>query len=317
MKALIRRLFAAIPTVLIASLVIFGLQSLIPGGPGAALVGPDATPEAMDAINQRLGLNNPFFVRYWDWLWSALQGDLGRSYRTQQPVIELIGQRLEPTLQIAVVALIIAVVVGGTIGMWSAIRSDRLDGRILLALSGAGLAVPNFWMAALSVGFFGLYLAVLPVGGFVSMQDGFQGNIRSILMPSIILSVHSSVLIGLQLRGSMIATLRSTHVRTARAVGLPPRTIYFNYALRASLSPVITYLPLVFASLVGASTVVETVFNIPGLGLAIVQAINSRDYPTLQGIVLALVLAVVVLNVVADAVLIIVDPRLRHRMEAN
>jgi ABC-type dipeptide/oligopeptide/nickel transport system permease component len=149
------------------------------------------------------------------------------------------------------------------------------------------------------------------------MSQGLAANVESVLLAVLVMSVHSAVLIGLQLRGSMVATLDSVHVRTARAVGLSPSVIYFNFALRAALPPVITYLPLVFAALVGSSTVVESVFNIPGLGLATVQAIDNRDYPTLQGIVLVLVLAVVALNVVADLVLVAIDPRLRRRLEAD
>jgi len=311
---LLRKLGSLVPTVLIATFVVFALQALIPGGPASALAGPDAAPEAVAAIEERLHLDDPFLLRYLRWLGDAVQGDLGRSYLTQQPVSELIGQRLEPTLELTIGALLVSIVVGGALGMWSAIRARHRDGRIVSALSGIGLAMPNFWVAAISAGFFGLYLGILPVGGYVPLGAGLYENVRSLTLAVLVMAVHSAVLIGLQLRSAMSATLDSTHVRTARAVGLRPREVYFNFALRAALPPVITYLPLIFAALVGSSVVVESVFSIPGLGLATSQAIDNRDYPTLQGIVLVLVLAVVVLNILADVALVIIDPRLRRRM---
>jgi peptide/nickel transport system permease protein len=178
-------------------------------------------------------------------------------------------------------------------------------------ITGIGLSVPNFWLGTLTVGFFGVYLALIPVSGYVPLAEGFWSSIHSVIAPILVMSMISTVMIARHLRSSMVAVLDSVHLRTARAMGLRPHEIYLNYALRIAVAPLITFLPLVITQLVGSTVVAEQIFNIPGLGTGIVQAVNNRDYPTIQGVILVILVAVTVLNLLADLALNIVDPRIR------
>ncbi|MGE0798272.1 MAG: ABC transporter permease [Lautropia sp.] len=307
-----RRLLSLLPTILIGTLIVFMLQQLVPGGPAAALLGGDMTREAVEATNERLGLNRPLPVQYGAWLRDVLSGDLGVSFRSQEPVSRFILQRLAPTLELVVAALLVAVLAGGTLGIWAAVRREHRDGRAILALTGIGLSVPNFWLGTLVVGYFGVHLAVVPVGGFVPLSAGLWPSLHSVLAPTLVMAIISTVMIARHLRSSMTLVLESTHVRTARAAGLHPRDINLNYALRIAVAPLITFLPLVFSQLVGSTVVIERIFNIPGLGSGLVQAVNNRDYPTIQGVILVILLAVIVLNLLADLALQALDPRIRQ-----
>lgn len=313
LKLLRRRLLAFVPTLVIGTFIVFLLQQLVPGGPAAALLGGDnMTPESIAAVNERLGLNRPLAVQYGDWAWRALRGDLGESFRSGTPVIVIIGQRLEATVSLIAGALLVAAIVGGALGIWAAIRREHWDGRTILAATGIGLSVPNFWLGTLVVGFFGVYLAVVPVSGYVPLSAGVVASFHSIVAPVLVMSMISTVMVARHLRSSMTLVLESVHVRTAHAVGLRPRDIYLNYALRIAAAPLVTFMPLVVAQLVGGTVVVERIFNIPGLGSGIMEAVNNRDYPTIQGIILVILLAVMVLNLIADLVLYALDPRLRQ-----
>ncbi|MCO5089508.1 ABC transporter permease [Bosea sp. (in: a-proteobacteria)] len=302
-----------VPTLLIGSFIVFFLQHLVPGGPAAALLGGgDITPEAVEAVNERLGLNRPLFVQYVDWLMHVVRGDLGVSFRDQERVSRFIIQRLEPTLLLVGGALLVALIVGGTLGIWAALRKEHWDGRAVQTLTGVGLSVPNFWLGTLAVGFFGVYLAVIPVGGYVPLSAGMPASLHSVIAPILVMSMISTVMVARHLRSSMTLVLESVHLRTAQAMGLRPHEIYLNYALRIAVAPLITFLPLVVSQLVGSTVVAERIFNIPGLGSGIVQAVNNRDYPTIQGVILVILCAVTVLNLAADLALNALDPRIRQ-----
>lgn len=310
-KILVRRLIALPLTLLLLTFIVFLLQALIPGGPAQAIGGTNATPSELAAISRTLGLNHPFMVRYWSFVVGALHGSLGTSYATRQPVTSVISHRLTPTVELVVGTFLLATVIGGAIGVWSAIRRTKPDGRIVLALTGIGLAVPEFWLAGVAAGILGLYLKLVPAVGFVPPSAGPWSNLHSVILPIGVLSLASGALVCRQTRSAMGTELQSPHVRSAWAMGLSPRRVYAEYALRNALAPLVTYLPLVVAGLVGATVVVEDVFNIPGIGSAIVAAIQGRDYPTLQGITLCLAVLVVALNLIADLLLMALDPRLR------
>jgi peptide/nickel transport system permease protein len=271
----------------------------------------DATPQALRAINERLGLDHPFWVQFWHWLTAALQGNLGTSYATQQPVASIIAQRYVPTLELVGFSLVLSLLIGGIIGSWSAIRARRLDGRLMFFATGIGLSVPDFWIGTMALGIFGLYLGWLPAGGYVSFGESVTQNLRSLVLPVLVISFVTSALIARQLRSALIVTLSSTHVRTARALGIGTANMYRNDILRLAIEPVVNFVPLLVAGLVGSAVVVENVFTIPGLGTAIVESVNNRDYATLQGITLVLCATVIVLNLLADVVNALLDPRRR------
>jgi peptide/nickel transport system permease protein len=307
----VRRGGFALATVLVSAVGVFSLQRLIPGGPARALAGLNASPQALQSINARLGLDHPFVVQFWDWLSSAVQGDLGRSYQTQQPVTTIIDQHFVPTLELVGFSLAVSLVLGGLIGTWSALRADRPDGKVIFFSTGLGLSVPDFWVGTLAAGVFGLTLHWVPAVGYVSLSSSIGGNLQSVVLPVLVISLASSALVARQLRSGLVGVLSAPHLRTARALGVPRAAMFRQDMLRLAAGPVVTIVPLLFAGLVGSAVVVENVFNIPGLGTAIIQAVNNRDYPTLQGITLLLCVAVIALNILADLVGGALDPRRR------
>ena len=310
--ALLRRLIALIPTLFIVGVAVFSLRVLIPGGPAEAILGTNATPSSIDALDRQLGLNRPLVSQFFSWLNGVLHWNFGDSYFSQQPVTTVIAQRLSPTLELVIGALIVALVVGGAIGIWAAIHYQDAAGRIALGATGIGLSVPDFWLATIASGVFGVSLKWLPAVGYTPLSQGIGANLKSVILPILVLSLASGALLARHLHSSVVAALRSPYVRTAWAMGLKPRQVYWTYAIRNSLGPTITFLPLVVASLVGSSVIVEIVFAINGLASAIVQSISDRDYAVLQAVVLLLAVTVVVLNFLADLALAFIDPRTRR-----
>jgi peptide/nickel transport system permease protein len=309
---LVGRLLALVPTLFVVSVAAFVLRVLIPGGPAQAILGTNATPQAIRVLNRQLGLNRPLVAQYLSWVGGIFEGRLGKSYFSGQPVATVIAQRLSPTLELVIGSLVIALVVGSGVGIWAAIHYQDPAGRIVLGATGLGLSVPDFWLATIVSGLFGLTWKLLPAVGFTSLSEGVGSNFKSLVLPVAVLSLSSGAFFARHFQSSMVAALRSPYTRTAWAMGLKPREVYWTYGVRNSLGPVITFLPLVVAGLVGASVIVETVFAIPGISSEIVSAITNRDYAVLQVIVLFLAVTVVILNFLADIALGLVDPRTRR-----
>ncbi len=315
-QALVRRAIALVPTLFVVTVAVFALRVLIPGGPAQAILGTNATPQAIGVLNRQLGLDRPIVSQYLSWIGGVFQGHFGVSYASRQPVSTVIAQRLNPTLELVFGSLIVALVLGSLIGIWSAIHYQDAGGRFVLGATGLGLSVPDFWLATIASGLFGLSLKVLPAVGYTPISQGITNNIRSLILPIAVLSLSSGAFFARHLQSSMVAALRSPYTRTAWAMGLKPREVYWTYGVRNSLGPVITFLPLVVAGLVGASVIVEIVFAIPGISSEIVAAVTARDYAVLQVIVLFLALTIVVLNFLADLALGFIDPRTRRHSEA-
>lgn len=312
-----RRLLTAIPTILLTTLIVFLLRYLLPGGPVQNALGGSGgagvvTPEALEALKERYGLDKPAATQYLDWLQGIVHGDLGRSYYSQEQVTTILGQRLGPSLVLIGGALLLALVVGGGVGMFCAIKRDRPSGRAVLASTGLGVSVPDFWLAAIASGFLGLYLGLFPAVGYTPVSEGLVPHLHSVTLPILVLSLATGAFIARHLHSSMTAVLDQPYARTAWAMGLAPRTVYFNWALRNAVAPVITFLPLAFAALIAATVLVEFVFNIPGLGTVIIESVLNQDYPVVQGVVLLIGILVAVLNLLADIVLALLDPRLRR-----
>lgn len=310
MKAFIaRRLLSFVPTLVLITFLVFALQLIIPGGPAEAIAGAGSSQESIDRINAELGLDRPIVVQYGSWVAGLLQGDLGASYFTREPVSELLLRRMEPTAMLVVFALVFALLIGGGAGIWAAIRRRRADGRIVLALSGIGLSVPDFWLATLAAGFLGLKLGWFPAVGYTPLDDSVAEALHSLVLPVLVLSLATGAVVCRHVRSAMTQALDSAHVRTSWAMGISPTKVYFGDALRSAAPAVITLLPLLVATLVGASVVVENVFAIPGIGSLTVEAVDNRDFATLQGAVLTMAVLVLVLNFAADMVLARLDRR--------
>lgn len=319
---ILRRLVTSAVTVVGCSILVFLLRYLLPGGPVQDMIGGSGQSGAggggavsvveIKALEARFGLNKPFWVQYWDWAAAIFHGNFGRSYYSDEPVKTVLLQRLGPSLELIVGALLLAVLVGGGLGIYSAIRRERLDGRAVLAATNLGLSFPDFWLATIAAGFLGLELHIFPPLWPAGPNPPFGSSIRYVILPVLLLSIVAGAFICRQLHSSMAEALRSPYVRTAWAMGLSPRVIYLNYALRNAVGPVVTLIPLSFAALVSGTVLVEYIFNIPGLGSEIITAVINLDYPVVQATVLLLAIVMAILNLVADISLGILDPRIRR-----
>lgn len=313
---ILRRIATSIPTIIISTMLIFGLRYLLPGGPVQAMLGGGAegeiTEEQIAAMEERFGLDAPVPVQYWHWLTNLLQGDLGTSYYSQQPVTTVLGQRILPSLELIIGSLIVSILVGTALGIIAAVRRDRPTGRTVQLMTGFGLAVPDFWLGAVAAGTLGLALGIFPAVGFTPLSESLGDNLYTLTLPVLVLAVVTASFLARHISSAMASALDSPYIRTAWAMGLPPRTIYLNCALRNALGPVITFIPLAFAGLVGGTVLVESIFAIPGLGTEIMRSVTSQDYPVVQGIVLLVGVLVALLNLFADVALAFIDPRIRR-----
>lgn len=317
LRVVARRLATAIPTVLLCTIVVFAFRFVLPGGPvqdmlGGGLAGGKVTASQLAALKARLGLNKSVIVQYWDWLTNAIHGQLGTSYYSSEPVTTVVGQRIVPSLELIIGALVVSSVVGGALGIYAAIKHGRRAGRAILLGTGLGLSVPDFWLATIAAGVLGLTLNLFPVVGFIPLSQGIGRNLYSIALPVLVLSVVTGCFLARHVQSAMASALDTPYIRTAWAMGLPSHKIYLNCALRNAIGPVITFIPLAFAALVGGTVLVETVFDIPGLGTEIVTSVSNQDYPVVQGIVLIAGVLVAVLNLLADVILALIDPRVRR-----
>jgi len=307
-----KRLLEVIPTLLILSVIIFVLQRLLPGDPALALAGEDADRELIEQIRQQYGLNQPLPVQYFKWSGGILYGDLGQSMRMNRPVLDLILARLPVTLQLAVFSMIIALAVGITAGIIAAVRKQSAwdYGANLVAL--AGISVPNFWLGIMMILVFSVMLNWLPASGYVSPLIDPLRSLQSLLMPSIVLGTAIAGVIMRHTRSAMLQALESDYVRTARAKGLAEWVVVVRHAMRNALTPVITLGALEFGNLLGGAVLTEQIFNIPGFGKLIVDAVYNRDYAVVQGVVLVTALIYVLMSLLADIGYMLANPRLRN-----
>lgn len=316
LSTILRRVATAIPTVFLGTVVVFALRYLMPGGPVQAMLGAGAagqvTDEQIESMKERMGLDGSVPVQYWHWLTGVLQGDLGTSYYSEQPVSTVIAQRVLPSLELIVGSLIVAILFGTAIGIWSAVKRGRPTGRAVLLGTGLGLSVPDFWLGTIAAGVLGLTLNVFPAVGFTPLSEGVGSNLYTLTLPILVLALVTGCVLARHVSSAMSSALDSPYIRTAWAMGLPARTVYLNCALRNALGPVITLIPLAFTALVGGTVLVENIFAIPGLGTAIVASVSNQDYPVIQGIVLIVGVLVALLNLMADLALAVMDPRIRR-----
>ena len=312
MKSLLRdRLITIVPTLLLATVVVFGLVQLIPGDPAQAIAGENATTEQLASIRAELGLDRPLVTQYWDWLTDALQGDLGESLRTREAVSEAITRTLPTTLQLVVGGLIVSALLGIPLGIAAARRANTFADRLISSISAGGISVPNFWMGLILVSFFALQLGWLPATGFVGISQNPWEAIRHILLPAIAIGIVGAAEVARQLRAAMVEVLNADFIRTHRAKGLRQRAIVWKHALKNSAVPLVTMLGLQINRSLGATVVIETVFGIAGLGSLVVGATLQKDFPIIQGVILAMVLIVVFTNLLIDIIYRVIDPRIR------
>ena len=308
----VRRLVALMPTLVFVSMLIFGLQHLLPGDPAQMLAGEDQDPAVIAHLREKLHLDEPLPVRYGYWIGGVLRGDLGESVRTQLPVLDLILQKLPVTVELALLAMLIALVIGIPAGVVSAVRAGSVwdHGATVFALS--GLSMPNFWLGILMILLFSVQLGWLPASGYVSPFEDLRANLAAMIMPAFVLGTGIAAVLMRHTRSAMLQVLSADYVRTARAKGLSERIVVLKHALRNALTPVITLGALELGTLLSGAVLTEQVFTIPGFGKLIVDAVFNRDYAVVQGVVLVTATAYILLNLLADMAYFVVNPRLRH-----
>lgn len=309
---IVRRLLASIPVLLFVALFTFSLLYLTPGDPAAVIGGADATPEDIEALRLKLGLNESFPVRLWKWLGTVLRGDLGVSIFSNHSVTSLILDRVQPTLSLAILSLMIAVGMGVPMGILAAWKAHTWIDHVVMLIAAFGIAVPSFALAFLVMWIFGLKFRLFPVAGFTPITDGFVPFIKHLAMPAFTVGFSFMALVARMTRASMLEVLQEDYIRTARAKGLGERLVLYRHALKNAMLPVLTIIGLGLAALVAGLVVVETVFGVPGLGRLVADSISRRDYPVIQGVILTSSVIYIFVNLLVDVLYAYLDPRIRY-----
>jgi peptide/nickel transport system permease protein len=308
---LLKRLAQVVPTLVFVSMLIFGLQQLLPGDPAKILAGEEQDPNVIAYLRTKLHLDEPLPVRYAYWVGGVLKGDFGESIRTQQPVLELVLQKLPVTIQLGTMAFAIAVLIGIPAGIAAAVGRGTWWDTAANAVALWGISTPNFWLGILLILLFSVQLGWLPASGYVSPFENLKANLASMIMPAFVLGNALAAVLMRHTRSAMLQVLSSDYIRTARAKGLSERTVVLKHALRNALTPVITLGALELGTLLSGAVLTEQVFTIPGFGKLIVDSVFNRDYAVVQGVVLVTATAYVTLSLLADLAYFAVNPRLR------
>jgi len=308
---LVRRLAQLLPTLVLVSMLIFGLQQLLPGDPAKILAGEEQDPAVVEYLRKKMHLDEPLPVRYAYWMGGVLQGDLGESIRNQQPVLDLVVQKLPVTLQLAAMAMTIALLIGIPAGIISAVARGTVWDWAANVFALWGISTPNFWLGILLILLFAVNLGWLPASGYVSPFEDLGANLKAMIMPAFVLGNAIAAVLMRHTRSAMLEALSADYVRTAKSKGLTKVIVVVRHALPNALMPVITLGALEFGTLLSGAVLTEQVFSIPGFGKLIVDAVFNRDYAVVQGVVLFTATAYMALNLIADFAYFLVNPRMR------
>ena len=312
MQLVLRRVALSIPILLLVSIMVFSLIHLIPGDPVTVMLGQEATPEVKQALRHELGLDRPLIIQYFVWLGRVVRGDLGRSLVDRTSVLDQIRLRLPATIELAIGAFLIALLIAVPAGVISAIRRGSAVDHASTVLALGGLSLPSFWLAMLLIIVFAVKLQWLPASGYVPFFENPRANLTAMILPMFATGIRESAFLMRMLRSSMLEVLHADYVRTARAKGLRERAVVLRHALRNGLVPVVTSSGLIIAGLLGGLVITESIFSIPGFGRLIVDAIFQRDFITVQGAILVSAVLVVLVNLVVDLLLVLIDPRIKQ-----
>jgi len=308
----VKRLITIVPTLVFVSMLIFGLQQLLPGDPAKILAGEEQDPTVVAYLRTKLHLDEPLPMRYAHWVGGVLQGDLGESVRSQEPVLKLVLQKLPVTVELALLAFTIALLIGIPAGIISAVGRGTAWDYAANVFALWGISTPNFWLGILMILLFSVQLGWLPASGYVSPFEDLGANLAAMIMPAFVLGNAIAAVLMRHTRSAMLQVLSADYVRTARAKGLSERTVVLKHALRNALTPIITLGALELGTLLSGAVLTEQVFTIPGFGKLIVDSVFNRDYAVVQGVVLVTATAYIVLNLLADMAYFLVNPRLRN-----
>ncbi len=308
---ILRRALIAIPTLFLVSLFVFALQRALPGDPFLVIAGEERDPEVIARLREIYRMDDPIFVQFFAWLGQVIQGDFGRSLRTGEPVLGLILQKLPVTIQLATASILVAVAIGIPIGILAARHKGTIIDYSASAAALSGLSIPNFWFGIMLILLVSVHLKWLPASGYESIFVHPWEAIQRLIMPAFVLGNGLAAFLMRHTRSAMLEVLRSDYVRTARAKGLDEDTVIHRHALRNALVPIITLTTLLFGELLAGAVLTEQVFTIPGFGKLIVDAVFNRDYGVVQGVVLCTAIGFILMNLIADILYVLVNPRLR------
>jgi ABC-type dipeptide/oligopeptide/nickel transport system permease component len=309
LKYTIRRLLSIVPVLWLVSAMVFVLIHLVPGDPVLVILGAAAKPEQIEMMRQRLGLDQPIIIQYWDWMTALLQGDLGASILSDEPVTQLILERMPITISVATVALFLSLAISLPAGIIAALRHNTYTDYFFMILVILAMSIPSFWLALLLMMLFSFHLNLLPVMGWISIFDNFWSGIQYLILPSVSLAFILAAIVSRMTRSSMLEVLREDYIVTALAKGTPKRFIVFKHALKNAFAPVLTIIGFQIGFLLGGTVVIEDVYSIPGVGRLILGAIANRDYPVIQGCILMVTSIVVFVNAAVDVAYAYFDPR--------
>ena len=311
-RIILRRFMVALPTLILVSMLVFTLQKMLPGDPVLAMAGEERDPAVLSYLRDKYRLDDPLPLQYFAWIGQVVQGDFGISLRTDAPVTELIAQKLPVTLQLAAMAMVFALVIGIPAGILAAVyKGTAVDyGANVFALS--GLSIPNFWLGIMLILLVSVEWKLLPASGYVSPSQDLWLSLKTVLMPAFVLGNALAATLMRHTRSAMLGVLRSDYIRTARAKGLLSPAVVLKHAFRNALVPIVTLVTLLFGELLAGAVLTEQVFTIPGFGKLIVDAVFNRDYAVVQGVVLCTAIGFIAMNLLADILYVLINPRLRH-----
>lgn len=307
----LKRIFSIVPVLFVVSVIIFMIIHLTPGDPAVVMLGADANIEQIDVLHEELGLNRPIYEQYLTWIGNVFQGDLGSSFFTKEPVTLAIFEHLIPTLTLASLGMIVALLIAIPLGIAAANRRGSIVDTSIMGLSLLGMSVPNFLFALFLMLIVGVQLGWLPVAGYQPLSAGIWNHLKYLIMPAISLGVVQAALIARMTRTSMLDTLNANYIKMARSKGVKNFKIVYKHALRNALLPILTVIGQSFGSMVAGAVVAEIIFNIPGIGQLIINSVERRDYSVIQGVVLFVTFFYIFINLIIDLLYGLVDPRVR------
>lgn len=306
-----KRVGTLIATLLFTSIIIFLVLEILPGDPALLILGITAEPEQIRVLRTELGLDQPPLWRYLRWLGGMLTGDFGMSFAYKTPVVELVLERLQLTLPLALLSMSMTVAAALSLGVYAASNHGKPGDVAIMGLSQIGISVPSFWFAILLILLFAVQLALFPAGGFPGWKNGVLASVHALILPALSLTFVQSAILARITRSSVLEVAREDYVRTARAKGLSRRAVLWRHVLRNALIPVVTIMGLQFGNLVAGAIVIEQVFTLPGLGRLLFQAIQQRDLDLIKNVVMLLAFVVITINFVVDLLYVVIDPRLK------
>lgn len=308
---ILRRVLTAVPTLLIVTVMVFAVQRMLPGDPAVVLAGEERDPEVIAFIRDRYRLNDPVPVQYVAWLGQVTQGNLGQSFRTRQPVAQLLIEKLPVTVELALLSLLVALAIAIPAGVLAAVRKGTAVDYASTVAALSGISIPNFWLGIMLILLVSVRWKLLPASGFVPLSDGVWANLQRMIMPALVLGTGLAGVLMRQMRSSMLEVLKQDFVRTARAKGLAPFLVVVRHALRNALIPVITIVGLQLGALLSGAVLTEQVFTIPGFGKLVIDAVFNRDYAVVQGVVLFTATSYIVINFLVDVAYALANPKIQ------